>query len=72
MFVHQDYGSPYWGGKSFFIGNVNLSPSHLFLYFVCNVCKIPSRLMCHLYGAHNMTKLFEFELCKFELLASVI
>ncbi len=24
------------------------------------------------YGAHNMTKLFEFELCKFELLASVI
>ncbi len=25
-----------------------------------------------LYGAYNMTKLFEFELCKFELLTSVI
>ncbi len=24
------------------------------------------------YGAYNMTKLFEFELCKFELLTSVI
>ncbi len=24
------------------------------------------------YGAHNMTKLFKFELCKFELLTSVI
>ncbi len=28
--------------------------------------------MTHLYGAHNMTKQFEFELCKFELLPSVI
>ncbi len=26
----------------------------------------------HLYGANIMTKQFEFELCKFELLTSVI
>ncbi len=31
----------------------------------------PKLQLC-MYGAHNMTKLFEFELCKFELLASVI
>ncbi len=29
-------------------------------------------LSTNMYGAYNMTKLFEFELCKFELLTSVI
>ncbi len=36
-----------------------------------NKLKVQNKNLLY-YGAYNMTKLFEFELCKFELLTSVI